>query len=81
MRSQNLREHDRVEVEFDPVDDENPNKLTLSEIKELKLIARKSKSARELWTLLIGFAGAIGAVAAAITGLPAVIDYFRAHWR
>lgn len=65
----------------EPVDDENPNKLTLSEIKELKVIARKSKTARELWTLMIGLSGLLGAIAGAIAGIPAVVDYFRAHWR
>lgn len=76
------REHDRIAVDMEaPVDDTDPNRLTLSEIKELKIIANKSKTARELWALLLGLTAVIGTIAGALAGLPTVIDYLRAHWR
>lgn len=55
------------------VDDTNPNRLTLSEVKELKRLANLSRTARAVALVLMAFVGAIG--------FPAVIDFFKAHWK
>jgi hypothetical protein len=71
MPNPHRRDHDRTILDMEVIDDENPNTLTVSEIKELKRLAQMSKVARMV------MAAAIGALS--LFGVPAVIDFIRTH--
>jgi hypothetical protein len=67
------RLHDRVTVQMKIVNDEDPEALTISELKELKRLASMSKTARFIMTLAIGIVSAIG--------IPVLLDFFKNHWK
>lgn len=73
MTDLNRRAHDRYEVEMEVIDDTDPRKLTLSEIKELKRLANMSKTARTVLAISIG--------AVSLIGLPSLVEFLRTHWR
>lgn len=56
----NRRVHDRYTVRLDIVDDENPESLTVSEVKELKRLANLSKIARLISVAILGIVAAVG---------------------
>lgn len=56
----NRRVHDRYTVKLDIVDDENPESLTVSEVKELKRLANLSKIARFISVAILGLIAAVG---------------------
>ena len=66
------RADDRYEVELEVVDDVSPNKLTLTEIKELKRLANMSRTARVIAAVVLGVI--------TLFGFPSIIAFFKAHW-
>ena len=67
------RLHDRIPVHMEIVDDTDSDRLTLSELKELKRLANLSRTARLITALMIG--------AITMIGLPEIISFAKAHWK
>lgn len=57
---QHRRKHDRVEVDFEVVDDRYA--LTMSEIKELKALANASRTVKLLYVWAGGFVAAVASL-------------------